>query len=104
MLMVGCIMISLLVNVEVDPNRVDQFITWIKEEAEDARTKEPGCRGFKVSQSQEKPNVFTLIELYDDEAALEAHRQTPHFLLFRERASDGLFLNKTSFLGTIIDG
>jgi len=97
-------MISLLVTIEVAPDRVDEFLDYIKEEAADARTKEPGCRRFEISRSVDQANVFTLTEAYDDLAALEAHRLTPHFLLFRERASNGLFLSKSSVCGEVIDG
>jgi autoinducer 2-degrading protein len=96
-------MISLLITVEVEPTRVDEFIAYITEEAADARTKEPGCRRFEISQSIDTPNHFSLAEAYDDLEALEAHRNTPHFLLFKERAANGLILNKTSILGNVID-
>lgn len=96
-------MISLIVTVEVHPERVDEFIQYITEEAADARTKEPGCRRFEISQSVDKHNLFTLTEGYDDLAALEAHRLTPHFLLFRQRADSGLILSKQSVCGNIID-
>lgn len=96
-------MISLLVTVEIHPDRVDEFVRYITEEAADARTKEPGCRRFEISRSVDKPNLFTLTEAYDDLAALEAHRATPHFLLFRERADSGLILSKQSVCGEIID-
>jgi len=36
---------------------------------------EPGCRQFEVFQSVLDPNRLTLLELWEDEAALEAHRQ-----------------------------
>jgi len=97
-------MISLLVTVEVAPDRVDEFLAYIKEEAADARTKEPGCRRFEISRSVDRENVFSLTEGYDDLAALEAHRLTPHFILFKERASDGLIVNKSSVCGEVIDG
>ena len=96
-------MISLLIILEIEPTRVDEFVRYITEEAADARAKEPGCRRFEISRSVEKPNVFTLAEAYDDMAALEAHRQTPHFLLFRQRADGGLILSKTSVCGEVID-
>src|SRR6476659_6439425 len=96
-------MISLLVTVEIALDRVDEFVRYIKEEAADARAKEPGCRRFEISRSVDKANVFTLTEAYDDLAALEAHRKTPHFLLFRERADTGLILSKTSVCGEVID-
>jgi len=95
-------MISLLITVEVDPNRIDEFISYITEEAADALKDEPGCRGFTISQSMEESHVFTLAEFYDDMAALEAHRLTPHFLLFRQRADGGLIVKKTGVTGHVI--
>lgn len=97
-------MISLLITLEIHPARVDEFVRYITEEAEDARTKETGCRGFRVSRSLEKANVFSLAEFYDDHASLEAHRQTAHFLLFKDRAADGLILSKTAVCGEVING
>ncbi|WPD18572.1 putative quinol monooxygenase [Thermaerobacter composti] len=41
--------------------------------------REPGCRAYKVHRSLDHPDEFLLYEVYDDEAALEAHWQTPHF-------------------------
>jgi len=36
---------------------------------------EPGCQQFEVFQSVVDPDRLTLLELWADEAALEAHRQ-----------------------------
>jgi (4S)-4-hydroxy-5-phosphonooxypentane-2,3-dione isomerase len=81
-------MISLVIVVEVNPEKVDLFREYLCEEAADAVANEPGCRDFIVSQSHAELNVFTLAEFYDDEAALEAHRLTPHFVLFQERVKE----------------
>lgn len=40
---------------------------------------EPGCRVYQVNRAVDDPDQFLLYEIYDHEAALEAHRQTPHF-------------------------
>ena len=40
---------------------------------------EPGCRQFFVSRSEDNPDRFFLYEEYDDEAAFDAHLETPHF-------------------------
>jgi len=96
-------MISLLVTLEISPDRVDDFVRYITEEAADARTKESGCRRFEISRSVDKSNVFTLTEMYDDVAALEVHRTTPHFLLFRQRTADGVIVSKSSVCGEVID-
>ncbi|MDB6136059.1 MAG: antibiotic biosynthesis monooxygenase [Verrucomicrobiales bacterium] len=96
-------MTSLIVTVEVNPDRVEDFLRFMTEAAEDARTKEPGCRRFEVARLTDRPNVFTLAELYDNFAALEAHRQTPHFQLFAQRAKEhDLIVNKTSALGEVV--
>jgi autoinducer 2-degrading protein len=81
-------MISLVIVVEVNPEKVDLFRSYLCEEAADAVANEPGCRDFIVSQSKAESHVFTLAEFYDNEAALDAHRLTPHFLLFQERVKE----------------
>lgn len=99
------VMISLLITVEVNPERVDDFVRFITEEAADAVANEPGCRQFTVSRSVEEAHVFTLAEFYDDMAALEAHRLTPHFILFQDRVQEfDLVVNKTRVLGEVIQG
>jgi quinol monooxygenase YgiN len=40
---------------------------------------EPGCRAFTANRSQEDGDRFVLYEQYDDEAAFQAHRESPHF-------------------------
>ena len=41
--------------------------------------KEPGCRVFNIHVRADNPNHVFIYEVYDNAAALEAHRQTPHF-------------------------
>ena len=96
-------MTSLIVTFEVDPAKLDDFVRFLTEAAHDARTREPGCLRFEVTRLTDQPNVFILTELYENMAALETHRQTPHFLLFRKRLEEGnLFLSKTSALGEVV--
>ncbi len=96
-------MISLVIIVEAAPDRVEEFMKFITEEAREVMAHEPGCKQFLVSRGKEQANLFTLAEFYEDEAALEAHRQTQHFLLFQERVKEfGLIANKTPVLGHVI--
>ena len=96
-------MISLVIIVEVAEGKADLFAEYITEEARDVMADEPGCRSFVVSRSAEDPHTFTLAEVYDDQAALDQHRLTPHFLLFQERAREhGLIAKKTPVLGDVI--
>lgn len=43
---------------------------------------EPGNRFFQIYQDPEQPLTFHIFEVYDDEAAFEAHRQTAHFATY----------------------
>ncbi|HEY6449255.1 MAG TPA: putative quinol monooxygenase [Candidatus Cybelea sp.] len=48
-------------------------------ELRDASVKEPGVVRFEVGRSQEEPNVFALWEVYRDQDAVNAPRNTEHF-------------------------
>jgi (4S)-4-hydroxy-5-phosphonooxypentane-2,3-dione isomerase len=46
--------------------------------------REPGgCLRFDVHQDRNDPTLFFLIEVYRDEAALAAHRNSAHFAEYR---------------------
>ena len=40
---------------------------------------EPGCLVYHANRSTDNPDFFLLYEIYRDQAALAAHRETPHF-------------------------
>jgi quinol monooxygenase YgiN len=40
---------------------------------------EPGCLGYDVLQGVDEPTTVMLIERYGDGAALDAHRDSPHY-------------------------
>jgi (4S)-4-hydroxy-5-phosphonooxypentane-2,3-dione isomerase len=42
--------------------------------------KEPGCAMYQVHRHRTEPRRFFIYEQYKDDAALESHRGTPHFL------------------------
>ena len=47
--------------------------------------KEPGCAMYQVHRHRTEPSRFFIYEQYKDEAALEAHRNTPHFLQYAKK-------------------
>ena len=75
-------MVVLHVTVQVKPEHVAQFLEQVRHDAEHSEKDEPGCLRFDVIQDRHDPNRFYYYEVYRDEAALEAHRQTPHFKLY----------------------
>ena len=40
---------------------------------------EPGCRFYQPCLAPQDPHVFRIVEIYDDQAALEAHASSDHF-------------------------
>jgi len=78
-------MYILLVNIHVKPECVDAFIKATRENAR-ASVQEPGCLRFDVIQEVENPAQFKLYEVYRDEAAAAAHKQTPHYAAWAEVA------------------
>jgi quinol monooxygenase YgiN len=80
-------MIALTVSLQVVPGRREDFLKAIEENAERSFTDEPGCRYFDVVCDLTDDHHFVFHEIYDDEAAVEAHRAAPHFKVWREAAA-----------------
>lgn len=40
---------------------------------------EPGCLRYDVARSRDRTDDFVIWEIYEDQAAFEAHRVTAHF-------------------------
>ncbi len=51
----------------------------------EASRKEPGCVMYQVHRHKTDPRRFFIYEQYKDDAALEAHRASPHFLQFAKK-------------------
>jgi (4S)-4-hydroxy-5-phosphonooxypentane-2,3-dione isomerase len=79
-------MFSLMVQLQVDPERREEFLAAITANAEASVRDEPGCLRFDVSSVEGDENGFVFYELYRDAAAFEEHRAAPHFRTWREVA------------------
>jgi quinol monooxygenase YgiN len=49
---------------------------------------EPGCREYVFSPDPDHPNRLLLFELWDDQAALDAHFATEHMAEFQRKVAD----------------
>jgi quinol monooxygenase YgiN len=79
-------MLALWVKVRVKPEARERFLQAIEVDAIGSERDEPGCLCFNVLQDQQEPNVYYFMEVYRDEAALEAHRTAPHYAVWRAAA------------------
>lgn len=84
----------LLVEFRTAPQHVGAFDAAIHANAAASLADEPGCRQFDVCRDANDPTLFVLYEIYDDDAAVQAHLQAPHFRAF-DAASAGWVVSKT---------
>lgn len=72
-----------LVHVTVKPEHIDDFITATRRNHEGA-IRELGNLRFDVLQHPADASRFILYEAYTDAAAAAAHKQTMHYLQWRD--------------------
>ena len=71
-------MIVLKVDMLIKPGMEEKCKEYIRLLQEHSR-REPGCLQYVGHQSAENSRKFLFYEQYQDQAALEFHRNTPHF-------------------------
>ena len=94
-------MVTLLVRFTVKagaPERVREIVRAMEEHTR----KEPGCVSYIGHQSIENPLRFFFYETYKDEAALAAHRASPHFREYITNELDALIEKRERELFTPI--
>ena len=79
-------MLAISVKARVKPEHREQFLKAIEHDALHSERDEPGCVRFNVLRDEKDENVYYFYEVYEDQAALEAHRATPHYAVWRAAA------------------
>lgn len=77
---------TLIVNLKIKPDQVEQFMKMALENAAASRETEPGCRQFDVLVDAEDPTRIAFYEVYDNKSAFESHLETAHFKKYFEHA------------------
>ena len=80
-------MLIVLVYVHVKPNCIQAFQKITTENARNSIL-EPGIARFDVIQQADDPARFVLIEVYRDVDAPAKHKETPHYLAWRDQVTD----------------
>ena len=94
-------MFVLLVQFTVRSGAEERTKEYMRKMEEHTR-REPGCRLYIGSQSNENPRKFCFYEQYDDEAALQAHRAAPYFAEYVTNGFAPLMESRTSETFTTI--
>ena len=79
---------SVIVEAEIVPDRMEEFMTMIKTNAEESR-KEPGCIRFDVLKDQSSENKFWFYEVYENTAAVDFHKTQAHYQAWADFKASG---------------
>jgi autoinducer 2-degrading protein len=78
-------MLALTVHLTIQPENVESFLPLVLQNAAASRS-EPGCRQFDVLVDPQDRTRIMLFEIYDNEAAFDAHQQSRHFQAYLTEA------------------
>ena len=82
----------MVVKLEIDPERLDEFHEIIKEDIVATRA-EKGCIRFDVVRSKESLIKFSLFEVYKSIEAKDFHMGTPHVKALLDFKESGGIIN-----------
>ena len=71
-------MIKIIARRKVKPECVEAYLELAAEMGEKSRA-EDGCLGYTLNQSMEDEYLYTVIEFWKDQAAIDAHNASEHF-------------------------
>ncbi|HEY5638976.1 MAG TPA: antibiotic biosynthesis monooxygenase [Dehalococcoidia bacterium] len=94
-------MISQLTRVEAQQGKEPEAYAAYKKMAAAVKANEPGCLMYAITRGQINHLEIYVYEIYENQAAFEAHRRTDH--LRDLQASFDSFLNRGSFNVEILD-
>jgi (4S)-4-hydroxy-5-phosphonooxypentane-2,3-dione isomerase len=79
--------IVLHVELTLHPEHRDAYIARALAHKANVNAHEPACQRFEISVEEDNANVVRLYEVYDDEAAVQHHMQTPYMIAYREETA-----------------
>ncbi len=80
-------MLIVLVHTHVKPECIETFKAVSMENARNS-VKEPGIARFDVIQQADDPTRFVLVEVYRDAEAPARHKETAHYIAWRDKVVD----------------
>ena len=80
-------MLVVHVHIQVKREHRETFLAETRRNAA-ASLQEPGVRRFDVLQDESDETHVVLSEVYVDQAAADAHKQTPHYARWQDAVAD----------------
>lgn len=72
----------------VDEAQLEAYTSALKEEVEASVKLEAGVLTLYAVSAKDDPTHFTILEIYADSKAYEAHLRTPHFMKYKTSTKD----------------
>lgn len=95
-------MIVLVAMYHCKAGKRDEVEVQLKRMAPLVKQHEPGCALYHACAAKDNPDLLLLYEHYVDQAALEEHRETPHFKEIIEGAISPLLEKRERFFYDLI--
>jgi (4S)-4-hydroxy-5-phosphonooxypentane-2,3-dione isomerase len=83
----GMAKFALWVELDVKTDLIESFLVAARADAHGSVDTESGCRRFDILQDPLRLGHVCFYEVYDDEAAWLAHRETAHFKRFQQQSA-----------------
>jgi quinol monooxygenase YgiN len=72
-----------LAKLQIDPAHLESYKAALRKEIETSLRVEPGVLALNAVSEKNNPAHITILEIYADEAAYEAHLESPHFKTYK---------------------
>lgn len=87
---------AIVATIEVAPGRIDEYLPLLMAHRARSLESEPGTLQFDVVRPRDDQTKLMLYEVYQDDAAFDAHRNGPSIArLFEESAAMGVKISGT---------
>lgn len=77
--------VTVVARIRAAKGKGDALAALLTEQCGVVRKSEPGCLAYRLHRATNDPDLFLFYETYVDDAALDAHRQSPHLAAYRKR-------------------
>lgn len=80
--------VTRIARLTIDSLKLDNYKLLLKEQMDAAVKFEPGVISYQVYADKMHPQLLTIVEVYADNAAYRAHRETRHFMKYKAAVTD----------------
>ena len=77
--------LTVVARLRAAPGKGDALAALLTEQAAVIRKSEPGCLIYRPHRSTTDPDLFIFYEMYENDAAFDLHRKSPHLASYRQR-------------------